>query len=184
MDRPVLIALLCAGLAAACRFAPQIGDGTVRCGVADACPPGFACASDGTCRRGAAVNDLSTVDAVAPSEDLAAADLSGADLSGVDLASPPDLACIKAVCPGNGCGRMLDGCGGVLDCGSKTCSGGKVCGAKQRNQCGPGNCTPIANCGAVGKNCGLISNDCDDVIDCGTCASGSCGGGGVANVCG
>jgi hypothetical protein len=181
MGRHVLIALIWAGLAAGCRFAPAIGDGTIHCGAAGACPPGFACASDGTCRNGASAADLGDHDQSHPGEDLASSDLSGADLR-----SGSDLGCMKANCPGSGsgCGKMPDGCGGVVDCGSKICTGGKVCGAKQPNQCGPGTCTPIATCGAAGKNCGLISNGCDDVIDCGPCASGTCGGGGVANVCG
>jgi hypothetical protein len=46
-------------------------------------------------------------------------------------------------------------------------------------------CKPVT-CAAQGKNCGTIMDGCGDTLDCGTCtASGeSCGGGGVANVCG
>ena len=40
-------------------------------------------------------------------------------------------------------------------------------------------------CAAQGKNCGTISNGCGDTLTCGVCtAPQTCGGGGVANVCG
>jgi len=45
-------------------------------------------------------------------------------------------------------------------------------------------CTPTT-CAAQGKNCGSISNGCGGTLACGTCtAPQTCGGGGVANVCG
>jgi hypothetical protein len=40
-------------------------------------------------------------------------------------------------------------------------------------------------CAAQGKNCGSIPDGCGGTLSCGTCASPqTCGGGGVANVCG
>lgn len=48
----------------------------------------------------------------------------------------------------------------------------------------PPSCEPTT-CAAQGKNCGQISDGCAAVLDCGACFSGqTCGGGGVANVCG
>lgn len=47
-----------------------------------------------------------------------------------------------------------------------------------------GRCTPTT-CAAQGKNCGTIPDGCNHTLNCGTCTSPqSCGGGGVANVCG
>src|SRR5262245_14359280 len=48
----------------------------------------------------------------------------------------------------------------------------------------PLTCTPTT-CSAQGKNCGSISDGCGGTLVCGTCtAPQTCGGGGVANVCG
>src|SRR5207244_9689704 len=45
-------------------------------------------------------------------------------------------------------------------------------------------CTPTT-CAAQGKNCGTISDGCGGTLTCGVCtAPQTCGGGGVANVCG
>jgi len=45
-------------------------------------------------------------------------------------------------------------------------------------------CMPTS-CAAQGKNCGSIANGCGGTLNCGTCtAPQTCGGGGVANVCG
>src|SRR5207302_1736896 len=52
------------------------------------------------------------------------------------------------------------------------------------NVCGTGTCTPTT-CTAQGKNCGSIADGCGGMLSCGSCTSPqSCGGGGVANVCG
>src|ERR1019366_1240412 len=71
-----------------------------------------------------------------------------------------------------------DGCGTHINCPSctypQTChlnAGGTVC------------CAPTT-CAAQGRNCGTISDGCGGTLSCGTCATGTCGGGGVANVCG
>jgi hypothetical protein len=45
-------------------------------------------------------------------------------------------------------------------------------------------CTPTT-CSAQGKTCGSISDGCGGALNCGSCTSPqTCGGGGVANVCG
>ncbi len=48
-----------------------------------------------------------------------------------------------------------------------------------------GSCVPTS-CAAQGKNCGALADGCTGTLDCGVaCPQGqSCGGGGVANVCG
>ncbi|OJT25705.1 tryptophan synthase alpha chain [Archangium sp. Cb G35] len=81
------------------------------------------------------------------------------------------------------CGTAIDGCGGVLRCG--TCPEGEVCGGGGvPNVCGPAPCTP-ATCASARKNCGLMPDGCGGMLACGTCAGGeTCGGGGVPNVCG
>lgn len=80
------------------------------------------------------------------------------------------------------CGRVADGCGGLLNCGSctapYTCGGGGVA-----NQCG-NSCTRTT-CGAQGANCGIVADGCGGTLDCGTCTQPAvCGGGGTPNVCG
>ena len=92
---------------------------------------------------------------------------------------------------GTYCGVIGDGCGSTKDCGScappLTCGGRGTISAK--NICGamPGsvNCTST-DCNAVGvRYCGLVGDGCGGAIDCGNCPSGqSCGGDGLANVCG
>src|SRR4029077_7461984 len=48
----------------------------------------------------------------------------------------------------------------------------------------PAPCVPTT-CAAQGKNCGTISNGCGGTLTCGVCtAPQTCGGAGVANVCG
>jgi hypothetical protein len=64
---------------AACSFSPDLGDGTLACGVDRACPPGYQCAADDRCRR-ATPNDA------APAEDLSNVPLP-------DLSGAPDLSC-------------------------------------------------------------------------------------------
>ena len=45
-------------------------------------------------------------------------------------------------------------------------------------------CHPLT-CAAAGANCGVIADGCGGFLGCGGCAQGeTCGGGGVANVCG
>lgn len=90
------------------------------------------------------------------------------------------------------CGPVGDGCGSIINCG--TCSGvGETCGGGGTpNRCGTsgsglvdGGCTPLAAC-PMGLNCGPIADGCGGTISCGTCSvmGQTCGGGGMANVCG
>jgi len=72
---------------------------------------------------------------------------------------------------------MPDGCGGTVTCRG-SCNGNRVCGAAGANVCAKGSCTPTT-CAQQGKTCGLISDGCSRVLDCGTCGNGmTC----VANV--
>jgi hypothetical protein len=83
------------------------------------------------------------------------------------------------------CGPIGDGCGGVLNCGScmapDTCGGGGV-----PNQCGSppdAGCVPIT-CGAIGAGCGVLSDRCGGVLNCGSCTFPEiCGGAGTPFVC-
>ena len=61
-----------------------------------------------------------------------------------------------------------------------TCAGG-TCAGTLDPLC---TCTPTT-CAAQGKNCGTILDGCGGTLTCGTCtAPQTCGGGGIANVCG
>jgi hypothetical protein len=84
------------------------------------------------------------------------------------------------------CGTLPDSCGSTYACGG--CSGnpaGNICGGGGPNRCGNTACTPTT-CAAQGKNCGSISDGCGVTLNCGGGCSApqTCGGGGVANVCG
>ncbi len=81
------------------------------------------------------------------------------------------------------CGETIDGCGGVLRCG--TCPEGETCGGTgQPNVCGPPTCLP-GTCSSLGSTCGATPDGCGGQVYCGSCrAPETCGGGGVPNVCG
>jgi hypothetical protein len=65
-----------------------------------------------------------------------------------------------------------------------SCPNGQTCGAGGPYVCGNGMCQTVG-CNDVGKNCGTISNGCQNTVSCGNCKNGlTCGGGGVVNVCG
>lgn len=80
------------------------------------------------------------------------------------------------------CGKVADGCGGLLDCG--TCTSPLICGGGGvANQCG--NYCTRTTCGAQGANCGIIADGCGGTLECGDCTLPAvCGGGGTSNVCG
>lgn len=81
------------------------------------------------------------------------------------------------------CGRVLDGCGGILDCG--TCAGSDICGGDGPNRCGAAPCSPTTCAELPFIECGTISDGCEGTLDCGSCAAPeTCGGLGVAGVCG
>ena len=102
--------------------------------------------------------------------------------------------CIPPTCASLGydCGQVPDVCEGILDCG--TCTGADFCGGGGFDRCGPGvdggadagvcpGCSP-ATCASLGYDCGVVSDVCGALLDCGTCkAPAWCGGGGF-NVCG
>ena len=91
-------------------------------------------------------------------------------------------------CAASQCGKIADGCGGVLDCGTASCTGGTICGGGGvANQCGAPACVPLTACPPA-MNCGSIADGCGGTVRCGptTCATAGqvCGGGGSPNVCG
>ncbi len=102
------------------------------------------------------------------------------------VAPPPPCQPTTCEALGATCGRMGDGCGGTLECG--TCPTGQTCGGGgTANVCGappPPPCQPTT-CAAAGASCGPLPDGCGRTLECGTCPTGqTCGGGGTANVCG
>ncbi len=102
-----------------------------------------------------------------------------------------DAPCTPVSCSaagGNYCGRIGDGCGGIVDCG--TCPAGQTCGGSGT----PGVCSvpiDLATCKRLtceqpsGRYCGKIGDGCGSTVDCGNCSAGdTCGGGGSPSVCG
>ena len=156
-------------VAAGC-FTPDLGDGAVACGTNDLCPPNYHChASDHHCYKmpDVAVDMSIPEDLFGVIVDLASSDLAGADMS-----------CTKAPCGARNCGMIIDGCGSVESCGGpcpsmQTCGGGNAA-TRMPNVCASGQqCTPKS---CQTGNCGLLSNGCDAVLDCGPCSGGKfCG---------
>ena len=102
----------------------------------------------------------------------------------------PEGGCTPQTCSdlGANCGKALDGCGNLIDCG--TCKTGQGCGVGgQPNVCAPntpdgGSCTP-KTCADQNIGCGPAGDGCGATLDCGGCPSGeSCGGGGTPGQCG
>jgi hypothetical protein len=111
-------------------------------------------------------------------------------------AAQADLAgglCVPKGCGAANCGQMGDGCGNLITCGpmagncpaNQSCGGGGVpfqCGAPA---CVPKTCAQLGvTCGPAGDGCGGLAKDAMGNTNCGTCATGSCGGGGVPGQCG
>ncbi len=97
--------------------------------------------------------------------------------------SPDGADCVPRTCEEllAECGKVPDGCGGVLECGA--CEVG-ICGGGGRNRCGVDPCTP-RGCEELGAACGEISDGCGDTVQCGRCAAPeTCGGGGTSKKCG
>lgn len=94
--------------------------------------------------------------------------------------TPPTCAQMGAEC-----GYIANPCDTdqPIHCGA--CSEG-TCGAGGKpNRCGDGSCQPYLACDEAGANCGVISDGCEGVLACPSCANNtSCGGGGVTSVCG
>ncbi|HVJ94329.1 MAG TPA: hypothetical protein VM580_31290, partial [Labilithrix sp.] len=108
---------------------------------------------------------------------------------GGTVQGPGGGTCVpKTVCGPGECGMVADGCGGVLDCGTASCTNGTICGGGGTpNVCGAPSCTPLTQCPA-GMNCGAIADGCGGIVQCGS-GSGCtfpqiCGGGGQPNICG
>lgn len=93
-----------------------------------------------------------------------------------------------ADCAASQCGKIADGCGGVVDCGTTKCTAGQICGGGgQANVCGAPVCTPKTQAAAcTGLNCGQVADGCGGILNCGTACTAPqvCGGGGKANICG
>jgi hypothetical protein len=94
-----------------------------------------------------------------------------------DMAMPVDMAtpCVPTRACGPGiCGNFDDGCNTLLRCGD--CPGdNRACSESQPNMC---TCVP-RTCASVGATCGRFPSGCNGIIlDCSTCTSGTCGGGG------
>jgi hypothetical protein len=90
--------------------------------------------------------------------------------------------CTPGMCPapavGSACGPVANGCGGLLSC---SCPTGTSC---INGKCATSACTP-RTCAVAGANCGQVADGCGGLLTCGDCLSPqSCGGGGIANVCG
>jgi hypothetical protein len=100
-------------------------------------------------------------------------------------AGPSDVSCDRIACTTDAaryCGMIGDNCGGTLDCGA--CPSGQVCEA---HICLPDfdGCVPLPCMQPGGSYCGRIGDGCGRLLDCGNCTSPlSCGGGGLANICG
>jgi hypothetical protein len=155
-----LLALVAAGC-----FPPDLGDGAIACGANGACPPKYFCHSDQRCWKTpdtSGGSDMS-IDGGGGAMDMTMQDLAGADLT----------MCMKAACGNRNCGMIPDGCGGVESCGmmcpaQQSCGGGNP---GMANVCAPGKmCTPRQQC-QFGSDCGLISDGCSAVLDCGMCPS-------------
>jgi hypothetical protein len=118
----------------------------------------------------------------------AATGCSSSDAPGASAPVVPDGGhCVLDTCAAASanCGKVEDGCNGVLECGSCT-TAGQTCGAGGPNICGVGTCTKTT-CAAEGKDCGQVADGCGDLLDCGKCtAPKTCGGGSLPdpNVCG
>jgi len=74
-----------------------------------------------------------------------------------------------ATCADRGatCGKVADGCGGELACG--TCGSAQTCSA---NKCVSSACAP-KTCADVGAQCGSVGDGCGKTLSCGTCGTGA-----------
>ncbi|HEY0710359.1 MAG TPA: hypothetical protein VGG33_26355, partial [Polyangia bacterium] len=110
----------------------------------------------------------------------------GAGIANVCAGGPTcqPLTCVQP--GGQFCNTIGDGCGKSLVC--PACPAGLTCGGGGvPNLCGApiATCTPIKCEQATGKYCGTIGDGCGKPLDCGGCTGrDTCGGGGVAGVCG
>jgi hypothetical protein len=197
----------CAMLVVSGCFSPDFGQGRVRCGDDQSCPPHYQC------WRGACVTDGSDLSTDAPSDFGAPGDLVSCapskscnsfcgTLADDGCGHPLRCDCIVpntcslqtanscACTPIKSCsqlhdihcGRYPDGCGGFVTC--PNCPGMQVCGAGPQ----PYSCGNQAQCkgrACLPGQCGIIANDCNDIVICPDCPLPQvCGGAGRANWCG
>jgi hypothetical protein len=101
---------------------------------------------------------------------------SGAD---ADLCKPLEKQCKKDVqCCSGHCAPSPSGSISTAHSDSICCAAGKV-------QYPVGICCTPTTCAAAGATCGTIPDGCGGTLSCGPCtAPQTCGGGGIANVCG
>jgi hypothetical protein len=118
--------------------------------------------------------------------DCAAGEVCGANNLPNICSKPVPPGCVPLTCAtanGRYCGKVGDGCGGVLDCGD--CMNGQVCGSGVAGVCGGGpGCMATTCMTASGQYCGRVGDGCGRVLECGDCPTGQTCGSGVANVCG
>ena len=103
----------------------------------------------------------------------------------LNICVPP--GCELANCPESSCGEYPDGCGGTMSCGG--CPEPNACSAPTEGVCSCGGESDAQLCALVFKNCGTVTaaDLCGEIrtVECGECAEPqSCGGGGIANLCG
>ncbi len=105
-----------------------------------------------------------------------ALDCGACHVANFDCQTDHACRCTPKTCFGLGftCGDTVDGCGKPLNCG--TCTNGFTCGgaaldggAGMDHRCGPGTCTK-KTCAQIGAQCGMPSDGCGGILDCGRCA--------------
>jgi hypothetical protein len=167
-------------LAAGCTFTPSIGEGTIKCGTQQSCPPGFTCSAlNGFCYANPpTLGDGGCNPFTCEGLHLVCGDASdgcGGTLHctcAVGVCVPGPHCCVPATCDGK-CGSGIpDGCLGTLNCG--TCSNGETCGGGGLPfVCGKGTCMP-RTCQQQGKQCGMLSDGCSTMLNCGGCFESQC----------
>lgn len=189
---------VCNPATGACEDTP-LADGTA-CDDGDLCTPNDVCKA-GRCVPGDAVSCTQDrpcadvrCDPASGKCDLIVPHQDGTDCDDGDLCTGPDICRAGECVPGNRtvCDQP-DACheSGICNPQTGTCTfepktDGTSCGPCR--ECQSGSCQPVPAatiCAAQGKNCDSIPDGCGGTVDCGTCsAPQTCGGGGVANVCG
>jgi hypothetical protein len=168
----------------ACVFSPQFSDGQVPCGDRGACPPGLTCSNaNNRCYHSLS---KSCTPAACPQglcgtmSDGCGNTITCTDCPTPDLALPDSKGCTPTTCmPNINCGTFDNGCNHVISC--PACLVAHTCSADKPNSC---ECTK-RTCADWKANCGTPPDLCNGIVpSCGTCAAGSCGGGGTPYVCG
>jgi hypothetical protein len=181
------------GLASAACYKPNIQDGGLRCADGGACPEGFHCAGDGTCRKGGAMIcqiDSPHVDPICapqPGDDCDPICQSRCECGRCNL-SGTTLACTPAGSKQTGatCSPSADDCAPgnicLADCDGKTARCYRFCASangSDESVCGgqpcdvtvndaDGGVTSLTVCEPPAKMC----NPVGDTVDCGNDALG------------